>query len=465
MLNALIIAVLAAAAEVPGPVPAAQATVLITLDEAVKSARKASPSLAASKEKIEQSEGWKRKALAAFIPAWTATLNYTRFNKEYNFTLPDVNSLRIITDPPYIVFDKYYNWTLQPVNAYAVSTTLNIPILNMSNIARYDAVKNQARAAAYSTDSYENEFIYSVASAYYAALGAKKVLAVATESLEMSKSHYNTAKARFGTGDLGRLAYLKAEIEVEKAEQDLRRSSNGYDSAREALAVLMDRDSSFDVADAADVPPPPGFNPEEKSSGDVDRLCDAAVGSRRDLAAAEMSLKATQRNRDEVMYRFIPTLQGTANFLYTNMLGLLGTNWQWYVGVSLNWVLYDGGVRYGDMRERNSLVTESMLNLAAQKANIRMQVRQAVIDADSCSAGIGSAKRQVELADESYRVARANFEQGLCTAMDVTDANATLSSARLNMAREELGCQLTRLKLLKVLGTIKTQFKGDGSGQ
>jgi outer membrane protein TolC len=432
---------------------------VVTLDEAIREARKANPSYAASREKLEQAEAWKRKALAAFLPTWSAAASYTHYNKGYSYEIPDPSSLKIdfSKNPPFY-FEKYREWTFLPEDVYSVSTFLTLPLLNMSSVARYQAVQSQAKAATFQSQAWENEFLYSVTSAYYAAMGAKKVTAITAENVEVAEAHLKSAKARHQAGELPKLPFLRAEIELEKARQEQRKAANGYDSAREALAVLMGRDTGFEVAEAVPPPFPPDMNPADGRI-DAQRMCDEAMRNRPEIAALEMQVKAAEKTRQEVYYRFIPTLQASGAFYYTNLMDIVDQNYQWLVTLGANWTLYDGGVRYADMRERKSTLAEASMNLAAQRANVRGQARQAAIEADSCSANMASARRQVELAVESQRVASINFQQGLVTPMEVTDANATLAGARLNLAREELACQQTGLKLLKTIGTMREQFK------
>jgi outer membrane protein TolC len=122
-------------------------------------------------------------------------------------------------------------------------------------------------------------------------------------------------------------------------------------------------------------------------------------------------------------------------------------------------VLYDGGVRYADLREKASAIVESRHNLASIRGSVKGQVRQAAVELDTCGLNRASALKQVDLAKETYRVAKANFDLGVSTSYEVTDANAALTSAQINLAREDLGCQLSRLKLLKALGTIGDQYR------
>lgn len=450
----LILVALGAFATVPAAVSAGDAPV-ITLSEAVRAARQKNPSFLGQKEKLNQAQEWKRKALALFLPQWSAAGTYTRFNKEVTFEMPDMNSFYFnpLASPPF-GFERSLETAIQEENSFGASTTLNLNLLNMSLFPRYAAVEAQVKAAELSNLAYENEFVYGVVSAYYAALGARKVLAISRQGVTVAEAHFAAAKFRFEAGDAPKLALLRSEIELEKARQDLRRAESGYALAREALAVLLERDAAFEVADADDVPRP-GFG----GGTDAARLADEAVRSRPDVAAAEAAIASAEKGKEEVWYRFLPTLQMSGTLRYSDSLGFIGDDYQWFVILTAAVSLYDGGIRYADLREKQSAIAETTLALAGVRSNIRGQVRQALLELDICGANIASASKQVELARETQRVAKVNFDLGLASSYDVTDANAALSGAELNLAREDLNCQLGRLRLLKVMGTIKEHYK------
>jgi outer membrane protein TolC len=180
--------------------------------------------------------------------------------------------------------------------------------------------------------------------------------------------------------------------------------------------------------------------------------------SRGDIAAAEFGVKAMEKGKQETWFRFAPTISAAGSYQYSDWQEFAhGQNW--WIMLNASWVLYDGGLRYADMRERTSGLNEARLNLESLRASAKSQVRQTLLDIDNCSANMASAGRQTELAMETYRVAKANFDQGLSTSMDVTDAGTTLVTARTNLAREELNCQLSRIKLMKATGEILEIFK------
>ena len=80
-----------------------------------------------------------------------------------------------------------------------------------------------------------------------------------------------------------------------------------------------------------------------------------------DVIIANKEIEIAERNVDDIALKFVPTLtvQLSANATGLAFAGPFSTGWS-ASGV-LTIPLYDGGVRYGEMRDRKALVEEAKL--------------------------------------------------------------------------------------------------------
>ena len=143
---------------------------------------------------------------------------------------------------------------------------------------------------------------------------------------------------------------LRGQIERTRAEQDLLRSRNGYESARIGLAVLLDRDADFEVEEPAE----PAL-PES-----LEGLEDKALQLRPDLQAARFAEgAATNLRRSTAMQlpaelgrlRPLPALQRGRLHRQGRRLG--GRRWR------LTWNIFDGGLREATLRENGAKLAEA----------------------------------------------------------------------------------------------------------
>ena len=79
-------------------------------------------------------------------------------------------------------------------------------------------------------------------------------------------------------------------------------------------------------------------------------------------------------------------------------------------------------------------------------------MRRARLDLQSAEANQVKADEQVKLARESAQLVKNNFEAGVATYLEVTDANTSLSSAELSAVNEALNVRLARLALARAVG-------------
>jgi outer membrane protein TolC len=95
--------------------------------------------------------------------------------------------------------------------------------------------------------------------------------------------------------------------------------------------------------------------------------------------------------------------------------------------------LYDGGAARAAAQQAEIDAEISETQFANQRNLIRFNVEQAYYQLESNQNNISTATREVELAEESLRLARLRFQAGVGTQTDVIDAQTQLTTARGNL--------------------------------
>jgi outer membrane protein TolC len=246
------------------------------------------------------------------------------------------------------------------------------------------------------------------------------------------------------------VGYLRAEIDRARAEQDLLRSRNAYDSARLSLAALLDRDAAFDVSEPPDPPAP----------GEAAALEKAALAERADLQAARLAEEVAASLRAATSMRYLPTLGAFGRYQVANVGGFTGQNDSWAVGLGLNWALFDGGLREAELREGSARIAEATAARRSAEVKALTEVRQALLDWESAKANAIKAREQRDLAAENQRLVDVSFKAGAATAVEQADATATLRNAEIAATTEALSAQLAALRVLKAAGEFAPPARG-----
>ena len=424
--------------------PAAKAAgapaTVITLDEALRLASERNLDLKVLRARLDQADEISWKAWARYLPQVTGTGAWIR-QKEAIFPLAvDVTA----GPPPELVFAQV------PVQAEEVwqgqleaSQMLFSPALIFGIRA---AMKSEEVASLQLGDG-RRALLFGVASAYYAAAALKQALGVSERLLENAQRQEKDARVSFQAGTVAKVGLLRAEIDRARAEQDLKRARNTFESARLALGTLLDRPPDFDVTDPPSPPLPESPDPEV--------LVRDALGKRPDVKAARLQIGAARATRNAAVGRYLPNVAAFGRVSRADQAGLSGSAENWAAGLQLQWQILDGGLRESDIREGNARIREAEAASQSTEAKAREEVLKALLDLDSARANAVKAKEQRDLAAENLRLVDVSYRAGAATAVELADATAALRTAEAGATAEGLAAQLAALRVLQVTGEFE----------
>ena len=109
----------------------------------------------------------------------------------------------------------------------------------------------------------------------------------------------------------------------------------------------------------------------------------------------------------------------------------------WTIGGRLSWLLYDGGIRYGQREEAEaaSRVAREQLTDTRQRANTEViQSNRAV---QVATVNLGVFMRSREIAAETARLAKVAYINGSGTSFDLVDTAGRLRQAEIDLTVKE----------------------------
>ncbi len=453
---------------------------LIELGEAMTRATENNFDLRIANEKVVQQEAQVRKAWALLLPNVSLGGSYTYNYPEQTVAFGDEEQFRqqallysnlaniveqsaaVQTDPQarresqesaaqlravatQLENQKAADIVVQPAHLLGAQATFNMPLFNGRAIPllqnAYDAVdvvelsNRQARAA----------IMLAVAQAYYGAVTAQELVQLSQKQLENSERHRTAVKDRVELGVATPLVLARAELDVARAEQQVRTSRNALQSALGALGFLVGEEEEFAVT-----------APDAIAAVELEKepdLVSRAVSSRIDLKIQKAALTIADRNRTDAWMMFLPSVNLTAQGRYTsNTSGFTSQPVTGALIISAQVPLYDGGQRYAALRESASKIREELLKVRKAESEIARQVRGNIADIHVKREGVVASERSLALAKDAAANAEALYEVGVATDLDVTDANLAVFLSEVDLLRQRLDLEQSRLGLLYVLG-------------
>ncbi|MCX7942885.1 MAG: TolC family protein [Deltaproteobacteria bacterium] len=425
---------------------------IITFHEAIMLGLNNSYSLEIQNEKIRQSQLLQKKALASLLPQITAQGTYTRYEKDAEIRLPDLSSLEITNEYPYIKFSKYNTYIIQKENSFGALVNLNMPIVNIPAHLTYKNSKDSIRISELNKESQKSELIYNIALSYLNAIGIKKSMRIIKNSIELSRSHLKIVETKLKNGEANELSLIKANLDLERANNDLEKARKAYNIALESLSLLLNTNNDFDIEENVIL----DYDIKE----DVDALYQKALRNRIDLLILKENHKMIEREINITKSKFLPTLNLNATYRYSDMTSFLEDETQWFIMLSANLNLYDGGLRYIELKEKNSKLRENTLLMQQLVESIKSQIKQSLEEISMCKKSVTSLEKQLELAKMSYELSLKSYNVGIIPQSDLIDSEIAVTTAEILLEKERNDCAINYIKLLKNTGEINLLTMG-----
>lgn len=373
---------------------------------------------------FEQRDWEKESALGRLLPAASARGIYQR--NQYDVVIPagtfGPNSL-----------------TLTPRDQLDAFLQLDVPIVDLSNYARYSQSKHAARASRAQVELSQTDAQKAVARAYYAYVGGTALVEAAERSVAIAEQNLAYVTTRRNLGVATELDEERARAQVEQTKQQ-----------RATAAQLA-------ITNARTLETVSGLAPTPVLEYPIDDLREEAplqswLASRdtpSDRVQAELR-KAADEGKKAAARSLLPTLSANANEHFTNAVSFSGHNSIYTIQGVLAW-RFDYG----------TYATAQAQALAADVQAIRSERTRRNLEDDIFDAwqrvrtGIvksASARAQTKAALRAEQLALSRYQSGALTQLDVTQAQRDAFDAQANSIQADADLLYQRVVLRLAAG-------------
>jgi outer membrane protein TolC len=459
----------------------------LTPDEVAKAALRTRASLRAKQAELRAASAKVDQAMVNFFPRLTLTATYTRLSEveipplgagapvlsvvdeqgRSQFSpgplstapCPGAPEAQCIVDSGggSVVLGVSPGLTLpSSVNSYALTASLAVPISD------YVLRLSQAYASASHAESAKRlelqaETLQAAADAkiaFFNWVRVKGQVIVAGEAVAQARAHVEDARRTFEVGLLSRADVLRLEAQVASAEQVLIEAQAALlvadDQIRIALGAAHDRPLALgiDVMGTAPAKPPAEALPA---------LVQEALQKRLEIRALDETQYSLEKAEAITRAGYFPRVDAFADLTYANpnqrVFGAQDRfDATWAAGVRATWVLNDVFATAGASAEANARTTQVAEQKAALRDALRLEVASAYAELSKAASSIESAERQLAAAVESMRVRSELFRAGRATSVDVVDAEAEVTRARLQQLNARVGALVAKTRLEHAVG-------------
>ncbi len=415
--------------------PSLGAPNVLTIDDAYQLTLKTHEQIRIAEKELEKARLQPFKAWTLLTPRAAFVGRYTRYSRAESFQTTSQGGGGAGALPPEIF----------PLNLFEGDFQVVQPIFDKTFLTRKQAASDILDSGRYNLRFTAKEILFKVAGAYYNVLKAQSLVEVAQQTLGLAKDSLRVAEARFRVGEETKTAVLRAEVDVAKAERDVTRTTNNLKLQRAVLGNLINREPTFEV-----IAP----QPVAAAGETLKAYQDLAFKCRDDLKIQIDNLRLAKYNRDLVREELYPNANATFTYARVTPQTLVQLDDFWNLAVALNVPIFEGGLTYVNLKEAGKSIKQAELRVDDLKKQIAIEVEDAYLQVQTLASTLVTLQKQAELAAENYNITFKQFQVGVATSLDVTDALTSLNSARTDLANERYNYQVALLNLQRVTGTF-----------
>ncbi len=406
----------------------------ITLEQAIEIALKNNKEIEEARIQVERSEAVLREARAALYPTFDLESGFSYSDQSLLLDNPIEQELRDAnpdaTDEQ-IQQEVDSQLEASPTKSFTFSNGLGLNY-NIYDSGRRGATirsaEKELRTTELELERIVEEARFETARDYYDLQNNDALIRIEEAAVEDASQTLKDAQLLKQAGLGTRFDVVSAEVELSQAQQRLITAQANQNIARRQLAETLSVSHDTDLATADAI--------EEAGTWKLS-LPETIVQAFKNRAELEQFLlqrEIGEENRTIALSQIRPRVSASANYgLNDDFEDNIGFTDNYSLGLQAQWRLFDGGAARAsaEQAEKDSQLAET--RFANQRNQIRFGVEQAYFALESSRKNIATSTKEVELAQESLRLARLRFQAGVGTQTEVIDAQTQLTTARGNL--------------------------------
>lgn len=404
----------------------------LTMNEAVRIAVQNAFDVLSARADVRRAGAVVSEAESARLPKLLFEGTYTRFTKEITVEFDPMM-------PPVVV---------RPIDQRQLRLSLqqSVDLFGIYGIAIAGARALRAASEAVLAANVDAVALRAK-SAFLAVLRAEELLKVARERVANVNEQLRVARARVEAGDKPRFDVLRFESDFAAAQQDEIVAQNNVEITKANFNQVLARDISTPVELVA----PPGLPLVESS---LEALTEKAKEARPDVRAAAKRLEYQTKARQGRQRANLPTLNVSGNFAYDPVARGFGASKDTTSGTAvLSFPIFDGGANRARVNQARADEEKAEIALAQITLAVQREVTEAYLNVRAAEKTLETAKKNVELAQEVFRIASLRYESGVGTPLELSDANVQLVRARTSLVNAIYGYWEAVAVLQRAVGT------------
>ncbi|MBU2738659.1 TolC family protein [Acidithiobacillus concretivorus] len=332
---------------------------------------------------------------------------------------------------------------------YGTKLQLEIPIWNGGEVwGRLSQAHAMLEAAQSGNVMARQKLTFAVLQAYDSVIAAESAIQVAQKAQKAAESYVKTSKLLLNKGVLVKSDWLAAEVNLEKTQLAVQTAENDHANALESLSILIGWPEEKTLSVGKPVQP---ALPDHS----LLNLQRQAMTENAGIVALRHKLKAAQDGIQVARAAYLPHVNAMANQEWNgSSLGNAAPSYT--VGGEVTWNVLDFS-RGGGMDRAQAEREQAMAALQEAQDKLRLQVAEIWRSAREAALRVKMRRLAVQQMEESQRLVRLRYENGVETITGLLHGQAELDQSRAELVSADYAEAVQRAALLLAIGKLNPQ--------
>lgn len=289
------------------------------------------------------------------------------------------------------------------------------------------AAETTKNLSVHALNSVKQKLVKDISVLFYDLLLAREAVAVREDSIAYLESFRKDVEGKFKNGAVSEFDLLSAKVRLSNEKPLLIDAENNLAVLKEQFRVLVNmEDDRFEITGGLE------HKPLEL---DLEDACRHAMLRSPRIARMENEVELLAENVNSAKSKYRPELRAVGQYNAANAYSFVEyedpPEMHWNASLVLKWTLADGGMRRGEVAQRELEHENAVENNAELKRLIKLEIRQAYLKMKHASEAVEATAGNIELADRARKIALSRNDAGLGTSLEVSDANLSWNVAKL----------------------------------
>jgi outer membrane protein len=341
---------------------------------------------------------------------------------------------------------NYPAWT-ETYNAASQQLEVQYPLFTGGKIENsIKLAKHGEEAANLSIAATKQQLTAEVTTAYFNALQAKNLAAVAGQAVNDLEAHLKNVKNHYDAGTISLSDVLQTEVRLASARNNLIKGQNTFKLARYKLNKVI----GLSLHNEAELIADSDFKADGST---VDEYLAMAFSKRPELSQAKLGIAMAHDHRQITESGDLPTVALFANDLWQDTLPSTSKHSNsWMVGVNVQLNVFDNGLTRTEIKQAEYEIKKAQEQLKQVEDKVTLEVCQAFLNVQEAIGRINNNEVAVHQSETDYQLTQERYENGVGTNLDVMDAELAMTQAKTNYVQALYDYHIGRAQLAKAIG-------------